>query len=283
MMKTSIYYKMAVVLAGMMTSCGSEDIPTYNSEANAVRFSSDIADGYSGGVLYQSYSFASSPLDESMTVEIPLELVGKTADHDRAVSISVDQESSTAETGSYEILESYIPADTIAGNIKLKLYNVTGDSTYVLRLKINESAELKLGPSEYLTASVSWNNSLPAPNTTYTRRTYNMLIKGTSSFSSTSTAYYSPNALKTIVTALGWDDWDDPAAHPEYPAAFKRYFTRSNYKYLPHYSLLYVENSHISFAAQLGEYIEQYNSTHDTPLLHDAGQLEGQPIEARKY
>ena len=34
---------------------------------------------------------------------------------------------------------------------------------------------------------------------------------------------------------------------------------------------------------QLGKYIEEYNSTHDTPLLHDAGTLLGQPIEARKY
>ena len=31
------------------------------------------------------------------------------------------------------------------------------------------------------------------------------------------------------------------------------------------------------------KYIEEYNSTHDTPLLRDAGTLLGQPIEARKY
>jgi hypothetical protein len=110
-----------------------------------------------------------------------------------------------------------------------------------------------------------------------------MLIQSPLSFSSPSISYYSPNALKTIIAAFNWNDWDNPDAHPEYPAAYKRYFTQANYKYLPHYILLNIEQSYSSFATQLGKYIEEYNSTHGTPLLHDAGTLLGQPIEARKY
>lgn len=282
MMKTSKYI-IAIALACVLASCGDSDIPYYDSEANAVRFSSNAVDGYSSGTLYQNYSFAGNPLDEYATVDLPLVLVGNTADHDRAVSVSVDTENSTAEQGSYAIEESVIPADSIYGYVRLKLYNVTGDSTFVLQLKLNASDELKLGPSSYLTAQVSWNNSLPAPANSYTRRTYNMLIKGTSAFASTSTSYYSPNALKVIVAALGWDDWDDPDAHPEYASAYKRYFTQANYKYLPNYMLIYIDGTYTYYASKVGEYIEQYNSTHDTPLLHDAGILEGQPIEARQY
>ena len=89
-----------------------------------------------------------------------------------------------------------------------------------------------------------------------------MLIQSPLSFSSSSISYYSPNALKTIIAAFNWNDWDNPDAHPEYPAAYKRYFTQANYKYLPHYILLNVEQSYSSFATQLGKYIEEYNSTH---------------------
>ena len=81
-----------------------------------------------------------------------------------------------------------------------------------------------------------------------------MLIQSPLSFSSSSISYYSPNALKTIIAAFNWNDWDNPDAHPEYPAAYKRYFTQANYKYLPHYILLNVEQSYSSFATQLGKY-----------------------------
>lgn len=281
-MKTSKYI-IAVALAGVLAGCGNSDIPYYDSEANAVRFSSLATDGYSDGTLYQNYSFAANPLDEYATVDLPLVLVGNTADHDRTVSVSVDTENSTAEEGSYAIEECVIPADTIYGHVRLKLYNVTGDSTYVLKLKLNASDELKLGPSSYLTASVSWNNSLPAPPNNNVRRTYNMLIKGIASPTSTSTAYYSTNALKVIVAALGWDDWDDPDAHPEY-SNFSSYFKSAGYyKYLPNYRLLLIDGAYTSYSAKIGEYIDQYNSTHDTPLLHDAGQLMGQPIESRYH
>lgn len=181
------------------------------------------------------------------------------------------------------LMEGIIPANHNEGYIRIKLYNVTGDKTYELRISIQSSDELEKGPSLYLNAALSWSNSIPTPPNTYTRITYNMLIQSPLSFSSSSISYYSPNALKTIIAAFNWNDWDNPDAHPEYPAAYKRYFTQANYKYLPHYILLNVEQSYSSFATQLGKYIEEYNSTHDTPLLHDAGTLLGQPIEARKY
>ncbi len=67
--------------------------------------------------------------------------------------------------------------------------------------------------------SVSWNNNIIAPPATerYVWMTYNSLIKSSLTPTSYSTTAYSSNALKTIVTALDWDDWDDMTAHPDQP------------------------------------------------------------------
>lgn len=283
-MMKKINYIIGMIVIGIFLSCENEAIPYYNSENDAVRFSNKNNDGYGGnGIVYQSYSFVSNPLDEYVIYDIPVILIGNTSDKDRTVNYTIDTEKSTATEGSYELMEGIIPANHNEGYIRIKLYNVTGDKTYELRISIQSSDELEKGPSLYLNAALSWSNSIPTPPNTYTRITYNMLIQSPLSFSSSSISYYSPNALKTIIAAFNWNDWDNPDAHPEYPAAYKRYFTQANYKYLPHYILLNVEQSYSSFATQLGKYIEEYNSTHDTPLLHDAGTLLGQPIEARKY
>lgn len=278
-----IVYIIGIILVGLFSSCGNETIPFYNDANNAVRFSYNQNDGYNAGILYRNFSFVSNPLDEYIIYEIPVILIGNAIEKDRVVNYTIDTENSTATEGSYELMEGIIPANQSKGYIRIKLHNVTKDDTYELRIVIQSSNDLAKGPASYIKAALSWNNSIPAPPNSYTIRTYNMLIKSTLSFSSTSLSNYSPNALKTIIAAFGWDDWDNPDAHPEYPAGYKRYFTQANYKYLPHFSLLNIEQSYPSFASQLGKYIEEYNSTHDTPLLHDAGTLLGKPIEARKY
>lgn len=43
-----------------------------------------------------------------------------------------------------------------------------------------------------------------------------MLIASKKSYIDRTKACYSSNALKTIVDALGWDDWDDPNVHGRY-------------------------------------------------------------------
>lgn len=278
-----IVYIIAIILTGFITGCENETIPHYNSENNAVRFNNKYNEGYNGGILYKNYSFISNPLEQYMIFDIPVVLIGNVSDKDRTVNFSIDTEKSTATKDSYELIEGVIPANQREGYIRVKLYNVTGESTYELQVVIQSSDELEKGPSLYVKAALSWNNSVPPPPSSYTIRTYNMLIKSTLAFSSPSISNYSPNALKAIIAALDWDDWDDPKAHPEYAPIYERYFTQSNYKYLPNYSLLNIEQSYASFAAELGKYIEEYNSTHAQPLIHDAGGLIGQPIEARKY
>jgi hypothetical protein len=127
---------------------------------------------------------------------------------------------------------------------------------------------------------LSWNNAIPMPTNSNFIRTYNMLIKSSLSFISTSTSNYSPNALKAIVAALGWNDWDDYSVHgSKYNSP-----ATGSYKYLPRYTWIYIDNSYKSYALKLADYINSYNTAHpEAPLRHDAGALKGQLIEARSY
>ncbi len=281
-MKASIKIVYIAFWTVLLSGCSKEEIPYYNTANNAIRFESASTKGYDGSTetLYQNYSFAKNPLDEYAIYDIPLYLIGNAMDKDVPVSYVIDTDQTEAPEGSYEIEEAMIPANSYTGYIRVRIHNPSGEDTYNLHLTLHASAGLDLGPSEYLQASLAWNNTLLAPASSNYSRTYNMLIKGTSSFVSTSLSCYSPNALKTIVAAFGWNDWDDQFAHPEFSMYSSRYF---GYPYLPHYVLVYAEGTYTSFAAKLGEYIENYNATHDTPLVHDAGALIGEPIEARKY
>ena len=60
-----------MIVIGIFLSCENEAIPYYNSENDAVRFSNKNSDGYGGnGIVYQSYSFVSNPLDEYAGEEV---------------------------------------------------------------------------------------------------------------------------------------------------------------------------------------------------------------------
>lgn len=274
-------YTLALAALVCASSCSKDEIPYYNSLNDAVGFNKESSNGYdiSTKTLYRSYSFVEHPLDESTLYDIPLTLIGNISDKDRKVSYAVNKEKTTAPNTSYEIQEAIIPANSYTGHIRVKIYNPSDDSTFELNLILQKSSDLALGPVEYQNASLSWNNVIPAPTSRYNIITYNMLIQGTSSFSSTSLSYYSPNALKTIVAAFGWNNWNDKSAYPQYAYPIS-YFA---YAYLPDYRILYAEGTYSSFAAKLEDYIDDYNATHDEPLLHDAGALSGKPIQARKY
>ena len=101
-----------MIVIGIFLSCENEAIPYYNSENDAVRFSNKNSDGYGGdGIVYQSYSFVSNPLDEYVIYDIPVILIGNTSDKDRTVNYTLDTEKSTATEGSYELMEGIIPAN----------------------------------------------------------------------------------------------------------------------------------------------------------------------------
>lgn len=277
-------------LSIITTNCTKDDISYYKEDYDAVRFPArDLVtsekDGYDaqGSRFYASYTFIENPFAEYFIYDLPVMLIGNTASHDRNISYTVDEEKSTAPAGSYEVLETILPTDSVKGYIRLKLYNTEElqDKTYELFLTLKSSEDLTVGPDKYIRAAVQWNNAIPAPSNSNHVRTYNMMIQTPlTSFVSTSMIYYSPNALKTIVAALGWDDWNDYSVHgTKYNSA-----AYGSYKYLPKYGMIYNDQSYKSYALKLANYIKVYNEAHpDAPLIHDAGGMKGQPIVARSY
>lgn len=286
-MRTKIIRYIIVVLAAtLVVSCQKSDIPTYDNTYDAIRFpvsnllsSEDKGYDASAGVFRTSYSFIGDPFAEYVVYDIPLVLVGSQSQTDRKVNYQIDTGRSYSPPGSYEILESVVPADSHAGYIRIKLYNLEelDEEVYELYITLEESEGLSLIPAKYTSAVMTWHNNLPAPTLNTQIRTYNYLIVSPASYNSTSLPYFSPNALKAIVDAFGWNDWDDYEIHgPSYNS--------NGYKYLPRSTVLSSNNSYKSYAAKLGAYIKAHNEAHpDAPLLHNAGEQKGEPIEARFY
>lgn len=276
-----ILFSLAVFVSG----CEKSEIPYYNSTHDAVRFpisslSSTETSGYdsSTGLFHTGYSFIEDPFAEYTIYNVPLILVGNRVDHDRKINYFIDFERSSAPTGSYEILESLIPAGSYTGHIRMKLYNAEelNEEVRELYIALKESDELSLAAEKYTSAVMSWNNMIPAPTLTAQIRTYNNLIVSPAGYNSSSIEYYSPNALKAIVDALNWNDWDNYDIHGVA-------YNSDGYKYLPKSTSL-PSNSYKSYAVKLGIYIKAYNEIHpDTPLLHNAGGLKGQLVEAKNY
>ncbi len=284
---------MGAVLAIGLTACEKDDIDTYNAEYNAVRFISyqaTVAENELGGnayssadeCLYGSYSFLENPFGESYDYSFGLTLVGKVSDSDYQVSYSVDTERTTAPEGSYEIVEAKIPAGSMYGQILVRVKNVEAlqTETYELYLKLESSDKLPVGPKEFLLARLAWNNQILEPPHNNLVRSYNMLVQGTSNFVSTSKSHYSSSAMKAIVAATGWDDWDDESIHG---TKYNNATTYQSYKYLPRYTWIYSDNSYKGYAAMLRDYLKKYEEEYGEPLLHDAGAFKGQPIVARTY
>ncbi|PTL33903.1 DUF4843 domain-containing protein [Prevotella sp. oral taxon 376] len=286
-MKKILFY---IPFVALILSCSKDEINTYNESKDAVRFAANIqirsheTDSVNGSymsvdsLLECNFSFIEYPDSESFTYDIPLTLIGKIADHDRIVKYKVESKSNAAD---YEIKEALIPAKKYTGHIRVILKNTTelNDTTYQLFIQLLSSADLKVGPSNYSKAKLTWNNQIPYPPHNNLRRSYNMLVYSTLNFVSTSAAIVSPNALRAIVAATGWNDWDNTDIHGN----------RANgpaygyYKYLPQYRWIYTGNSYKGYAAKLGDYLMKYKKEHGSPLLHDAGSYKGQPIQARTY
>ncbi len=271
-----------------LAACDKDDIDTYAEDQAAVRFlASSLTPSESGiggnsyveldRAVHESYSFIDNSWATAYEYTIPVALIGKTVDYDRTVSYTI-AESSTAPEDSYEVTEAVIPAGEKYGYLKVNLKNVEelDTETYELWISLTGNEQLAAGPADYIQAYLSWNNQIPQPTNSNQIRTYNMLVKGMASFVATSISCYSPNALRAIVAATGWNDWDDYIVHGTK-------YNSNGYKYLPRYSWIYSDNSYKAYAALLKSWLKQYEAENGSPLLHDAGSLKGQPVEAREY
>lgn len=283
-MKNFIYNTMIAATAVMVVSCGDSSIPDYNGDYTAVRFAGVSPDpdygNNSGGVTYYNFSFVDEPEADTYLYDIPVYLTGRDLDADTRVSYEIDIDNTTAPAGSYEVVGAMIPAGKRNGAITVRLVKtdeLQGEVTYTLALRLLSSDELMTGDSRYLNSRVTWSNNLPLPTNTQHIRSYNMLIAGHPTATSTASTYMSTNGLMAIVAAMDWNDWDDPVAHPgQYNNA-----AYGNYKYLPRYSYIYLNNIYMVYSRMVGEWLDKYEKQHGAPLLHNGGLLDGQPVKAR--
>lgn len=277
------------MMAAISASCSKDDIDTYNVNYSSVRFASKnlqstedtLGGSYqaSDSTLRCTFSFIDCPDSDSYTYDVPLVLIGKTADYDRKVNVEIDAARSNAKD--YEIVSASIPANQNVGSVKVKFQKTEAltDSTYELYMHLLPSDDFMASPDSYSKAYLAWNNQITLPTGSRLVRTYNMLIKSSLSFVSSNSAVVSPNAMRAIVAALGWNDWDDVSVHGYKANRASTHY----YKYLPAYTWIYVDSSYKGYAATLADYLAEYEQTHGTPLLHDAGAYKGRPVEARQY
>lgn len=273
----------------LLSGCVKSDIPFYEGKYNAVRFPEKLDDntepaGYDSEnkIFKAHHSFIPMPDAKSFDYELPVQLIGLIADKDRDVAYTIEADGSKAPNGSYEVLKSTIPAGKRAGAITLRLFNNPALHTdeYYLTITLKGSETLAAGPTEYIRAVLSWSMRIPAPIHLEHIKMYNALIDGSISWDSESSDYISPNALRVIVEALKWYDWDDEKKHGNNRNGARFH----NYKYLPRLEIFNRGHQYKAYALTVADYIHAYNTQHpNTPLLHDAGINKGKPIKARTY
>lgn len=283
-----IFIKSILVLSSLffcLTSCIKEKIPYFDSINDAIRFNNTKEYDEETNIYKGSYSFLENPFAEYGEYDLPLVLVGNVSPEDRLVEYRIDEEQSNAPEKSYEIVSAMIPANSLKGVIKIKMHNtdeIQDGASYSIYIQLKASPALRLGPKEYITATVSWSSDVvpPAATDRYIWMTYNSLIKSSLPPTSTSTTAYSSNAIKAIIAALDWNDWDDMAAHPD-QLQTQSYYT---YKYLANYRFFVTDKAYEAYAAKLADYLVKYNEEHpDSPLIHNEGSMQDRVLEARTY
>ncbi|MBR8729857.1 hypothetical protein IX332_001181 [Porphyromonas levii] len=282
-----VYLCILFLLTFSISSCKKSEIPEFNKAYASVRFPIKSHDnkepeGYNDGdkMFVVSHSFVATPDSPYTHVDIPVMLVGPTEDRDRTIPVEVLKDETSATAKEYEIVSAIIKSKEYQGKIRVKLINTP-------RLKEEDlKIRLKLGSNDFFSGSVRnfgdavvyFGTKVPTPTYIEHIYTYNKLIKGDDNAYSTSLEYYSPEAMKVIVKALGWTDWDSKEKHGNDYNSDKY----GKYKYLPRYGYISENNRALAIVKILNEYIQEYNKKHpNAPLVHDAGKLKGKKIEAR--
>ena len=285
-MKKILNIMLLAAAAVAATSCGDASIPVFNSDYNAVRFTGIAGDpdyaSYNSAdrLSYYNFSFVEAPEATEYVYNIPVYISGMVSDKDSVVNFEVDAENTTAPEGSFEVVSAMIPAGERIGAIAVRIFRTEElfEQSYTLALHLLPSDDLQTSDSRYLDTRFTWNSVIPFPPNNNYNRTYNLIIKTPVAETSTSAVYISANALLAIVAATGWDDWDTPENHPDFPSTSATYWA---YKYLPHYAVVYTSGAYKAYSLKVSKYLEQYEREHGEPLLHDSGTLAGEPVEAR--
>jgi hypothetical protein len=275
--------KLLLLVIGILsvTGCQKDEIMIFDIEDGGVVFPGAYHDGqiYKGynsadSTYYLNESFLNIPMTQNVyIVDFPIKISGDSLDRDRTVSYEIVADQTTAKSSQYSILEALIPAGEQFGRIRFELTRDDAlDTTSVkVTILLKDSEDLKVGSNEYRKGVLNWSNMIQMfPVSSYYTRTYNCIVLTPLSKTSTSVAYYSPNAHKAILEALGWpvDYW------PRYTNTLTDPGTRTSTVLGVYYTDMY--------AQKLKAYLDAYAEANGgVRLKHNAGTDKGKDIQAR--
>lgn len=279
-MKNLIKYLLLGLIVFSVAGCKKDNIMVFDLNDGGVMFpGAGDAITYKGynttdKVYYVNESFLNIPLtQEKYIVDFPVRVSGDSLQRDRVVAYDIDPEITTALSTQYRIIEAVIPAGKQYGRIRFELTRDPALDNELVKVGIilKDSDDLKVGSNEYKKGVLTWSNMLPMfPNSGSYIRTYNCIILSPLSKLSTSSTYYSPNAHKAILDALGWpiNFW------PTFSSGFADPGTGTSPMYGAYYTDLY--------AQKLKAYLDAYAEANGgVRLKHNSGTDNGKDIQPR--
>ncbi|HCV14859.1 MAG TPA: hypothetical protein DF637_00785 [Rikenellaceae bacterium] len=279
-MKNIIKYLLLVSIVLSVAACQKDDIMVFDINDGGVLFpgAGDAATykGYNSAdkVYYVNESFLNVPLtQDKYIVDFPVRVSGDSLKYDRAIAFDIDPELTTAIPTQYKIVDALIPAGKQYGRIRFELSRdaALDNASVKVAIILKDSDDLKVGSNEYKKGILTWSNMLPMfPNSASYIRTFNCIVLTPLTKTSTSNTYYSPNAHKAILDALGWpvNYW------PTYVSGFADPGTGTSAIFGVYYTDLY--------AQKLKTYLDAYAAANGGQrLLHNAGLAIGKEIQPR--
>lgn len=223
-------------------ACQQEEVMYYQG-GNAVHFLDTVS----------NYSFIQNLEAVKDTMVIPVLLVGNPADWDRTFKVEVvEDEYTTATEGQYRILSSEVLAGDTCGYLYVEIMNPEKldieTKTLNLHLNLLDNDELKAGGwLKYLTMKLTWSSDLVKPYSW--RSMYYFICKK-----------YSSNVYRAYIEATGLYEMyysltPDPVTGEKW---------EQNYCYV--------------LGTKFGDWVRNYNATHDDVYRHDDGDYAGEEI-----
>jgi hypothetical protein len=242
-MRTIQFCSLGILLVTFsFLSCTKQEIPTFDAAA-AVNF------GKIDNANSVTYSFMANPEDDYIQ-EIPVVIMGDTANYDRSFEVQVVNDSNTtASPAQYKILGGVVKAGEITGTLSVQLFKSPelDNSTVSLKLKLVNSEDFKAGNVETSDFIIRWTNKVVVPSWSYFRYFF--------------TSVASTAAYRLIVQTTGLTTLTARQYSVDIGAAGVQ-----------------------ALATKFGDYVKQWNKDHpNDKLKHDDGTKAGEDIVPLYY
>ncbi len=157
----------SVVAAFLFLGCKKDEIDTYNINNAAAHFTKNLV----------NYSFVDTPDVPYTDIDVPVTIIGPTADYERPLTVEVNAETTTATQTQYEILSAKVNAGATSGAVTVRIHNDASaldvnDLNLGLNIKPNADFATNIdpetvgGPNQYPFTStlLVWSNQIKMPD-----------------------------------------------------------------------------------------------------------------------